>query len=98
MDGKRYGLIPLMASESKGAIRFLSAQSFCEWCNSIAKDVMSDAHTLMNDEDLEMMVVLRMNRKFMEYMRTHFSHLTKQQFGMTMVTDIQPLNWGNCFI
>ena len=53
---------------------------------------MSDASTLMNDEDLEMMVVLRMNRKFMDYMCTHCSHLTKQQFGMTMVTDIQPPN------
>ena len=92
LDGKTYGLIPLMASGSNGAIGFLPAQSFCERCNSIAKDVMSDAHTLMNDEDLEMMVVLRMNRKFMEYMRTQFSHLTKQQFGMTMVSDIQPLN------
>ena len=53
---------------------------------------MSDTHALINDEDLEMMVVLWMNMKFMEYMRTHFSHLKKQQFGMTMVTDIQPLN------
>ena len=48
---------------------------------------MRDAHTLMNDEDLDMMVVLWMNRKFMEYMCTHFSHLTKQHFGMNMVTD-----------
>ena len=49
---------------------------------------MSDAHMLINDEDSEMIGVLWMNRKFMEYMHNHFNHPTKQQFGMTMVIDI----------
>ena len=48
--------------------------------------VMTDAHTLMSDEELEMLVVLRMNRKFMEYMRSTFGQkLSKQPFGMTLV-------------
>ena len=39
----------------------------------------------MSDEELEMLVTLRMNREFMEFMRTNYSHLSKQQFGRTIV-------------
>ena len=39
----------------------------------------------MGEEALEMMVVLRMNRKFMEYMRSKYSGLTKEQFGMSLI-------------
>ena len=82
---QKYGLIPQMAGGSKGCIGFLPAASFCEQVNSVAKDVMTDAHTLMGVEALEMLVVLRINRNFMEYMRSKYQHLTKQQFGMTVV-------------
>ena len=34
-----------------------------------------------------MLVILRMNREFMEYMREHYNHLTKDQFGHTVVSD-----------
>ena len=77
-----------MTAGFKDTIGFLPAQSFCERCSSIGKCVITDAHTLMNSKDLEMMVVLQINRKYMEYMRTHFTHLTKQQFGITMLEDI----------
>ena len=63
-----------MASGSKGCISFLPAASFCERVNSVAKDVMTESHFLMKDDALEMMVVLRMNLDFMEFMRK------KQQF------------------
>ena len=33
-----------------------------------------------------MLVVIRMNRKFMEYMRKHYNHLTKDHFGKTVVS------------
>ena len=82
---EKYGLIPRMAVGSKGCIGFLPAASFCERCNSAAKDVMTDAHTLMGEEPLEMMVVLQMNRKFMEYMRSRYGSLTKEQFGMSLI-------------
>ena len=40
----------------------------------------------MSDEELEMLVTLRMNRKFMEYMReTYGEKLSKQPFQMTLV-------------
>ena len=81
----KFGLVPAMASGSKGCLGFLPAASFCERCNSVAKDVMTDAHCLMGKESLEILVVLRMNRKFMQYMRTKYSGLTQQQFGLTLV-------------
>ena len=84
-ERKQYGLIPQMAAGSKGCISFLPAASFCERVNSAAKDVMTDAHLLMNDDALEMMVVLRINREFMEYMRKKHNNLTRQQFGKTVV-------------
>ena len=74
-----------MAVGSKGCIGFLPAASFCEQCSSAAKDVMTDAHTLMGEEPFEMMVVLQMNRKFMEYMSSKYSSLTKEQFGMPLI-------------
>jgi len=74
-----------MAAGSKGCIGFLPASSFCGRVNSVAKDVMTDAHTLMGREALEKLVVLRINREFMEYMRSKYNSLTKQQFGQTLV-------------
>ena len=45
------------------------AASFCERTNSIAKDVLDEGHTLLNDAELEGMVVLRANRNFMKPVR-----------------------------
>ena len=44
---------------------------------------------LLQDAELEMLVVLRMNRRFMEFMRTNYPDLAKalakQHFGYTTV-------------
>ena len=85
LERSKYGLIPRMASGSKGWISFLPAASFCERVNSVAKAVMTDAHLLMKHDALEMMVVLRMNREFMEFMRKKHNNLSLQQFGKTIV-------------
>ena len=37
--------------------------------------------------ELEMLVILRMNREFMQFMRKNYSHLTKETFGRTVVDD-----------
>ena len=66
-------------------IGFLQAASFCERVNSVAKDVMTDTHTLMSKGALEMVAVLRINCKFMEYMCLKYKYLTNQQFAMTLV-------------
>ena len=54
----KFGLIPALASGSKGCLGLLPVASCCERCNSVAKDVTSDAHCLMYQEYLEMLVVL----------------------------------------
>ena len=46
---------------------------------------MTDGHTVMKQDSLEKLVVLRMNRDFMQYMRKKYNHLTKQQFGQTLI-------------
>ena len=84
-EKKIYGLIPRMAAGPKGCISFLPAASFCERVNSVAKDVMTDAHLLMGDVALEMMVVLRINRNFMEFMRNKHNKVSQQQFGRTVI-------------
>ena len=83
-DAKKYVLIPSMAMGLKDCVGFLPTASFCERCNSVAKEVMTDAYTLMGEEALEMLAVLQMNRVFMEHMRVK-SMLEKQQFGMPLV-------------
>ena len=34
-----------------------------------------------------MIVILRMNRKFMQFMRANYNHLTNDHFGFTVVSD-----------
>ena len=56
---------------------------------SCANSVMTEGNTLLKDAELEMLVVLRMNRRFMEFMRTNYPDLAKalakQHFGYTTV-------------
>ena len=49
-------------------------------------DAVTNGNTLLSDEELEMLVILRMNRDFMIYMREHYNHLTKDTFGRTVVS------------
>ena len=84
-ERSKYGLIPRMASGSKGCISFLPAASFCERVNSVEKDVMTDVHLLMNDDTLQMMVVLRMKREFIEFLENKHNNLSLQQFGKALV-------------
>ena len=88
VSGEKYGLIPKMAIGSKGCLGFLPASSFCERINSVAKDVMTDGHTVMKQDSLEKLVVLRMNRDFMQYMHKKYNYLTKQQFSQTLVQHV----------
>ena len=83
-----YGLIPRMASCSYGQIGALNAESYGERVLSCASTVLTEGNTfLLSDEELEMLVILRMNREFMQFMRKNYSHLTKETFGRTVVDD-----------
>ena len=63
MTKKSHGSeLPLMASSSGGQIRALCAESFCESILSDANDVCDEGNTLLDTEEIKMLVVLRMNR------------------------------------
>ena len=91
-ERKIYGFIPLMAACSYGQIGALNAESFCERALRCAGHVLNEGNTLLSDEELEMLVILRMNRDFMEFMREKYPELAsehaKQCFGMTLVEEI----------
>lgn len=62
------GLFPMMARMYLGNNL---ASSFVERMNSAAKLVMGTARTSLSPEELRMLVVLRINRDFMVFMKTH---------------------------
>jgi hypothetical protein len=45
------------------------SSSFCERINSVAKDILTEERTLLDERELEMAAVLRINRTSMEYMK-----------------------------
>ena len=54
------------------------ASSFCERINSAAKAVLTAGRTLLDEEELEMVVVLRVNKVFMAYMKEKHPGLVAQ--------------------
>jgi hypothetical protein len=76
-----------MACNSTGQLGALSAESYCERILSCANNVVTTGNTLLSDEEVEMIVILRMNREFMEFMREHYGEEAKQKFGQTVVRD-----------
>ena len=87
MDAGRvqFGWIPTMASSSVGQLGALSAESYCERVLSCANNVITKGNTVLADDELEMLVILRMNREFMQFMREHYNAEAKQAFGQTVV-------------
>ena len=86
-DRRLYGLIPLMATASFGQIGALNAESFCERVLRGAGHVLTEGNTLLDDKELEMLVILRMNRGFMRFMRMHYNELSKDHFQRTTVDE-----------
>ena len=76
-----------MAASSFGQIGALNAESFCERTLRCAGHVLTEGNTLLSDEELEMLVILRMSRSFMQFMRENYkyNHLTKDHFKKTIV-------------
>jgi len=77
-----------MASSSYGQIGALNAESFCERVLRCAGHVLTEGNTLLDDAELQMLVVLRMNRKFMEFMRKNYQDELKEAFGKTIVENV----------
>ena len=93
-DRSKFGLIPLLASCSDGEIGALNAESFAERIISAVDLIMTDGRTALDDSTMDKLVVLRMNRDFMTFMRKQYFHEIKalQPFNITVVRpgDVEP--------
>ena len=49
--------------------------------------MLDDGNTMLADATLEKLTLLRINRGFMEFMREHYNHLSRQDFKMTVVRE-----------
>ena len=62
-------------------------ESFAERVNSAGNLVLTKGNTLLGDEEVSMLVTLRMNREFMIYIRHHHPNVSRQDFKMSVVTE-----------
>ena len=81
------GFLPYMATQSRGFVSSLLASSYAERVNSAAKLILTKGNTLLAEEEINMCTVLRMNRRFMEFMRKYHPEAANQRFKMTVVSE-----------
>jgi len=86
-DRMNFGFMPLLASSSEGEIGAVNAESYAERVISAANLTMDHGNTSMKDDIFDMLVVLRMNRDFMSFMRKNYFAEIKalQPFNLTVV-------------
>ena len=93
---EKFGFLPYMATGSCASISKMLAQSFAERVNSAGNLVLTKGNTLLGDEEVSMLVTLRMNREFMIYVR-HHPNVSRQDFKISVVTekvnDVEPYPW-----
>jgi hypothetical protein len=70
----------LYANMFKVLSDMLNAELFCELVLSCLKLVVSDIHVSLKAEEIRMLVMLRMNRGFMEYMRASYPDTPLSEF------------------
>ncbi len=73
----KFGYLPMMTVATLGA---LNAESFCERVLSCVKLVVSDLHVSLKAQEIRMLVMLQMNRGFMEYMRSSYPDTPLSEF------------------
>ena len=73
----KFGYLLMMAVATLGA---LNAESFCERVLSCVNLVVSDLHVRLKAEEIRMLVMLRMNREFMKYMRASYPDTPLSEF------------------
>ena len=84
----RFGYLPKMATTSEGSMGSLRASSFCERIISAANLILTKGNTVLSPEMINMCVVLRMNRRFMNWMRENHPELAMagaQKHNITVV-------------
>ena len=65
------------------------ASSFCERINSCANAVVTEGNTLLSDDEMELLVMLRMNKGFMELMRTYYPHVAHETFSLVTILTVE---------
>jgi len=75
----------LCSPSSGGQIGNLCVKSFCERIMSEANDMSHDGNTLLDTEEINILVVLRMNREFIQHMREIYTKLRGQNFNVILV-------------
>ena len=83
---KIFGYIPKIALASRGSMGSPHSSSFCERVMSEGNLSVTKGNTRLDSSEVEMLVVLRMNRDFMNFMRTHYADVPRQHFKMTIIT------------
>jgi hypothetical protein len=73
----KFGYLTMMAVATLGV---LNTESFCECVLSCVKLVVSDLHVSLKTEEIHMLVMLRMNHEFMEYMRSSYPYTPLSEF------------------
>ena len=68
------GFLPHMALGSEFNIGTLAAESFVERVYSCTSRVMTKGNTTLSMEELEQIAILRMNKRFINYMRKHHAN------------------------
>ena len=86
-DTSQYGFLPYMATHSRGSVGSLLASSYAERINSAANLILTKGNSLLAEEEINMCTVLRMNHRFMEFMRKYHPDAAKQRFQMTVISE-----------
>jgi hypothetical protein len=73
----KFGCLPMMEVTTLGS---LNTESFCESVLSCVKLTVSDLHVSLKVEEIHILVILRMNQKFMEYMRSSYPDTPLSEF------------------
>jgi len=81
-DCNKYGWLPKMATCSKGSIGSLLTSSFCACISSCANQVLTLKNTHLGDGEVEKLVMCRMNRDFMVFMRKNYPQVANEQFEL----------------
>jgi len=69
----------------QGSDRGFVYRKFCERILSEANDVCHDGNTLLDTEEINILVVLRMNPEFIQHMREIYPKLSGQNFNGSLV-------------
>ena len=82
-----FGYLPLMCRNSKCQLGALNSEGFAERMNSAANLLVTKNRMLLGDEMIEQLVVLRINRNFMEFVNRNKKDPVTYIPGISAVQD-----------